>query len=111
MRRNECYLLDMLSAAQNAARFTDNLSYEEFTHSALHQNATLKALEIIGEAANQVTSECKKLHPHIPWIRIIGMRNRIVHAYFAIELSTVWSIVKEELPDLIRELEMIVPPD
>lgn len=111
MRRDECYLLDMLGEARNVVKFTEDLTYEEFALSILHRNATLRSLEVVGEAANRISSDCKRLHTRIPWIDIIGLRNRIVHGYFAIDLEVVWSIVHEELPVLIRELEAITPPE
>jgi uncharacterized protein with HEPN domain len=65
-------------------------------------------LEIIGEAANKVSSEFQKKNPQIPWLDMIGMRNRLIHVYFDVDLDIVWKTTKEELPALIATLEPIL---
>ena len=70
--------------------------------------AILKAVEIIGEAASRISEETKAKHPGIPWTEIIGMRNRLVHGYFAIRLDRVWQTVQDDLPPLIAQLEPLV---
>ena len=64
--------------------------------------------EVIGEAAGQVTDEFQQTHTEIPWQPIVGMRNRLIHAYFDVDLDRVWDTVNDDLPPLIRELEKIV---
>ena len=73
--------------------------------------AILKAVEVVGEAASQVSPEGKEAHPEIPWAKIIGMRNRLVHGYFNVNLERVWETVQQDLPDLIALLEPLVPPE
>ena len=68
----------------------------------------IKAIELIGEAASRVTKESRDLHPEIPWNVIITMRNRLIHAYFDIDLDRVWDTVTDDLPPLITSLERIV---
>lgn len=111
MRRDEGNLLDMLIAARNAVEYTEDLSYEEFVISDLHQNATFRALDIVGVAANRISPDSRNLHAQIPWIDIVGLRNRIEHGYFEMKLKVMWSIVHEEFPILIRELEAITPSE
>ena len=111
MRQDDSYLLDMLVAARKATRFAQGLTYEQFSQSELHQNAIFKVLEIVGEAASRVSDKTRDTHPKIPWPNVIGLRNRIVHAYFEIDLKVVWNIVNEDIPALVRELERIVPPE
>ena len=111
MRQDDSYLLDMLVAARKAAKFAQGLTYERFAQSELHQNAIFKVLEIVGEAASCVSDKTRNTHPGIPWPNLIGLRNRIVHAYFEIDLEVVWNIVNEDVPALVRELERIVPPE
>ena len=77
----------------------------------MHQLAILKSIEIIGEAASRVSAGTKEAHPEIPWREIIGMRNRLVHAYFDVNLIRVWDTVQEDLPALIAQLEPLVPPE
>ena len=111
MRRDDSYLLDMLAAARRAAAFAADLTYPQFVQSDLHQNAILKVLEIIGEAASRISENFRKAHPEISWHQIVGLRNRIAHAYFEIDLDVVWRIVQEDLPVLISRLEPLVPPE
>ena len=109
MRRDDSYLLDMLLAARKAAKFAQGLSYERFIQSDLHQNAIFKVLEIIGEAASRISDATREAHPGIPWTDVVGLRNRIVHAYFEIDLDVIWNIVTGDVPALIAELERIAP--
>ena len=111
MRRDDAWLLDMLLAARRAVRFAAPLTFSEFENDDLHQLAILKAVEIIGEAASRISEETKAGHPDIPWTEIIGMRNRLVHGYFAIRLDRVWQTVQDDLPPLIAQIEPLVPPE
>lgn len=70
--------------------------------------ALMKSIEIIGEAAAKITKECQEDLPQIPWPNIIGMRNRLIHAYFDVNLEILWKTVTEDLPGLIDELEKIL---
>ncbi len=110
-RDDNAYLMDMLLAAQDAARFVAGLTFSQFEKSRLHQYAVLKAIEVIGEAATRVCAETKKSQPDVPWSEIIGMRNRLVHGYFEVNLKRVWDTVQNDLPALIDKVEQIVPRD
>lgn len=110
-RDDAAYLLDMLLAAQDTIDFASGLTFEQFEQSRLHQNAILKSIEIIGEAAARITVEAKQAHPDIPWPEIVGMRNRLVHAYFDVNLTRVWDTVQQDLPRLIAIIEPLVPPE
>ena len=94
MRRDDAYLLDMLLASRDAVQFAAGLTFLQFERSRLHQNAILKAIETIGEAAAQISRETKQAHSEIPWPEIIGMRNRLVHGYFDVNLERVWETVQ-----------------
>ena len=111
MRRDDAYLLDMLLSARDAVEFVSGITYADFEASRLRQNAVLKSLEIIGEAASRVSTTIRETHGSIPWGDIVALRNRIVHAYFETDIDIVWKVVQEELPTLIVQLERIVPPE
>ena len=111
MRRDDAYLLDMLQTAREAVEFAAGLTFLQFEQSRLHQNAVLKAIEIVGEAASRVSDGTKEAHPEIPWHEIVGMRNRLVHAYFAVDLALVRRTIREALPALIAQLEPLVAQD
>ncbi len=71
----------------------------------------VRLLEIVGEAAGGVTQDERSKRPGIPWARIVGLRNRLVHEYDAVDFDIVWQIVTDDIPPLVKELEKIVPPD
>lgn len=70
--------------------------------------ATLRCLEIVGEAARHVPETVRQQHPQVPWLQIIGTRNRLVHGYDLVDYDIIWSTITEDLPPLIAELERIV---
>ena len=111
MRRDEAYLLDMVLAARDAVSFVRDLSPEQLGASRLHQLAVIKALETLGEAAARVSEPIRVGHPEIQWQQIIGMRHRLVHGYFEVDLQKVWDTVRNDLPTLIAKLEPLVPPE
>jgi uncharacterized protein with HEPN domain len=111
MRRDDAYLLDMLIAARDAMSFLQGVAAEQFVASRIHQQAVMKALETIGEAAARVSEATRAAHPEVPWREIIGMRHRLVHDYFEIDLDKVWDTVRGDLPSLIAKLEPLVPPE
>ena len=71
----------------------------------------MRLLEIIGEAANQTSREERSRYPEIPWSQIVGLRNRLIHGYDAIDFDILWQILKQDLPLLIAALGKIVPPE
>jgi len=111
MQRDEAYLLDILIAARKALQFLEGMTWDEFEGSELHQNAVIRPLEIIGEAARLVSQQTRNAHPEIPWEQMIGMRNRLIHEYFRVNLKTVWETVQNDLHRLIALIEPIVPPE
>lgn len=110
-RDDSAYLLEMLLAAHDALSFTEDLSFEDFVRDGRTQLSVLKSVEIVGEAAAQVSEDARRANPDIPWRQIVGMRNRLVPVYFDIDLSLVWDTVRHDRPDLIARLEPLVPPD
>lgn len=111
MRRDDAYLLDIQLAARRAGSFVQGLSWEQFVQCDLVQSAVLVPLEIIGEAARRVSEETQRAHPEIPWAQMVGMRNRLIHEYFQVDLARVWETVQDDLPNLIALIEPLVPPD
>ena len=111
MSRDEAYLLDILLAARDAVSFVEGLDWERFKASKLHQDAVVRTLEVIGEAAQRISDTTKDKIPRIPWRELAGMRNRLIHEYFRVDVEKVWGTVKEDIPLLVSELEPIVPPE
>ncbi len=101
-------LKHMLDSALDAVEFLGDSTLDEFQKDKKLLNAIVRSLEIIGEAASNVTEDMQEKHPEIEWPVIIGMRNRIVHAYYDINSVIVWKTVKENLPPLIEKLRSIL---
>jgi len=101
-------LRHMLESANEACTFLGNSSFEEFRENRMMANAIIRSLEVIREAASQVSLDFKNNHPEIEWRIIVGMRNRLVHAYFDINFSVVWETVRENLPPFIEQLKNIL---
>ena len=110
-RDDSAYLLDMLLSARDALSFTEGMSFDDFVLDRRTQLSVLKSVEIVGEAAAQVSEDVRRANPDIPWREIVGMRNRLVHGYFDIDLSLVWDTVRQDIPDLIARLGPLVPPE
>lgn len=97
----------MLDAAREAESFSQNKTRNSLDTDRKLALALVKCIEIIGEAAAQISSQSREALPQIPWADIIGMRNRLIHAYFDINLDILWNTVVEDLPPLVAELEKI----
>lgn len=111
MWRDDAFLLDMLLAARKVLEFTQGVGWSGFELDDLMQNAVMRQIQIIGEAARKLSPQCQEEHPEIPWNEIIGMRNRLVHEYFHIIPRRVWDIVEKDIPELIQLIEPLVPPE
>lgn len=111
MWRDDAHLLDMLLAARKVQEFTGDITWERFEGDDLIQNAVMRQIQIVGEAARKVSPSCRQEHPDIPWNEIIGMRNRLIHEYFRIIPQRVWDVAKKDIPELIHLIEPLVPPD
>jgi uncharacterized protein with HEPN domain len=75
------------------------------------QHAIVRLVQVIGEAARGVSDELKQAHPEIAWPAIVGMRHHLVHGYFRVITEEVWSVVARDIPELIRLIEPLVPPE
>jgi uncharacterized protein with HEPN domain len=101
-------LLDMKLAAEDAREFPWGLDEAAFRASRLHQNAVIRSLEVIGEAAGKVSSVTQQqTNPAIPWREVTGMRHRLIHGYAEIRLELVWAVATERLPALIEALRQM----
>lgn len=101
-------LRHMLDAAREAVTFVQGRRRADLDTDRMLALSLVKEIEIIGEAANQIAKTAREELPEIPWADIIGMRNRLVHAYFDINLEILWQTVEQDLPPLIRALERVL---
>lgn len=98
----------MLDAAVAAMAFAEGHVRDDITGNRMLLHSLVRDLEILGEAATQISEEYRSSHPEIPWAMIRGMRNRLIHAYWEVNSGLVWSTVKQDLPELLRILEALV---
>jgi uncharacterized protein with HEPN domain len=106
--RDAAHLWDMLDAARQAADFAADIDLHQLLAQTRIRYAIERALEIIGEAARQVSPQTRADHPEIPWAGIIGFRNVLAHEYGAIDYRRLYAVVAEGVPELIVALEAIL---
>ncbi len=99
---------DMLEACSKIRRYTDGLDFDSFISDDKTMDAVVRNFEIVGEAANRIDADFRLQNPEIEWNRLRGFRNRIVHEYFGIDYTIVWSIIEEYLSELIERLEHLI---
>lgn len=102
------YLHHILDAIHRIETYTKGISKETYMQNGLLQDGVVRQLEIIGEASNNLSDEFQEKHSEIPWGQIISLRNRIIHAYFDINLEITWDIVRGDIPELKRQIERIL---
>lgn len=108
-RREDIVLLrDMLDAAKEAVSFAQGRERGDLDKDRKLVLSLVHLVEIVGEAAGKVSEKFQKAHAEVPWAIIVGMRNRLIHAYFDIDLDRVWDTAKEDLPSPVVKLEKIV---
>jgi len=95
----------MRDAIRAAREFSRDVTFEEFRNNREKQFAIIHALEIVGEAAKQVPASVRQEYPDIPWRDIAGMRDRLIHGYFSVNLERLWNTVRDDLPDLEWRLD------
>jgi uncharacterized protein with HEPN domain len=99
------YVDDMIAFAEKALAYSAGLDQTAFVASGINYDATLRNLELIGEAATHIPDEVRAAHPEIPWRLIIATRNRLIHGYLGIDNDTLWSILQDDVPTLLPLLE------
>ena len=108
--RDPAYLWDMLDAAYEVQRFMAAVRLEEYMQDPLRQRAIERIIEILGEAARNVFETFKAGHPEIPWRAIIAQRHVLAHEYGRIDHARIWTVATVHIPDLIAQLEPLIPP-
>lgn len=115
MKRDESvYLKHILDAISKIDFYLQNVTEEIFTQQSLIQDGVIRQLEIIGEAVKRMSINLRSQQPHIPWQDIAGMRDKLIHDYFGVDIEKVWLTVKEDIPALeaaIREMLWTLPQE
>jgi uncharacterized protein with HEPN domain len=102
------YLNDILEAIDDIASFTKDIEYETFVEDHLRRNAVIRSLEIIGEASKNIPLEIKLKYQDVPWERMAGMRDKLIHAYFGVDYEAVWIVAKEKIPEIRPVIKRII---
>ena len=103
------YIEDIISAVSDVEDFTRGMSYESFVSDKKTVNAVIRSLEVLGEATKHIPPSFRKKHPHIPWSKMAGMRDVLIHDYMGVDIKTVWKVVRDRLPELKSLLEELQP--
>ena len=101
-------LLHILEAITEIEKYTSKASFNSFLDNSMMRFASIKQIEIIGEAANYITDETKSKFTEIEWRQIIGLRHILVHEYFGIDSNLVWQIIANDIPKLKLAVEKII---
>ena len=109
MSRDDALVLDIVLAAEDAQNFVQGMDFTTFETSRLHQNAVIRSLEVVGEAAGKLSPEFTSAHAGLPWRNITNMRHRLIHAYNEVRLDIVWAVIHGDLPKLIVTLKPLIP--
>jgi uncharacterized protein with HEPN domain len=91
------YIQDILDSIQDIENFIQGMNYEEFRDDRKTINAVIRSIEIIGEASKKIPKSLRDSQPEIPWKKMAGMRDKLTHAYFGIDLEIIWKVVSEEI--------------
>lgn len=104
MDKDKLYISHISESIEKIEKFIAGAGFSDFSKNELMQSGVIRELGIIGEAAKQFSDEFKSSHSAIPWKKVAGMRDKLVHDYFEIDLDAVWKTVKDDLPILKKEI-------
>ncbi len=101
------YVKDMVGFCEKVLTFTQGLQQTQFDADAMRFDATVRNLELIGEAATHIPQDVRNAHPTIPWRMLIATRNQLIHGYLGLDNDILWSIVQTDVPILLPQLKLL----
>jgi len=106
-RKDTAIIQDIKEAIERIISYISRMEYDDFLHDYKTQDAVIRNIEILGEAAKLLTNKTKEKYPDIPWKDITGTRDKLIHDYFGVNIDIVWDIAKNEIPTLSAQLQDI----
>src|SRR5688572_15332807 len=111
MSRDDVYLVDILESMKIALDYVSGKTWDDFYEDLQCQDAVLRRIEIIGEAARHISPQTRRKHSQIPWREMTSLRNLVIHQYDVVDINQVWNTVQSRLPSLVEELSKILPSE
>jgi len=102
------YIEHMAARARRVMAKTKNVTWEQFRDDEDLHDIAERSISVLGEAARKVSAEYQSTHPQVPWAEVMGIRHKIVHDYFDVNYTVLWSVIREELPSLESELTALL---
>ena len=109
MNRDQLYLKHILDAIEKITDYV-SVGYDDFMSHSHWQDAVIRQLEIIGEATKKISTDLRALYPGVPWRRIAGLRDILIHDYMGVDLDAVWQITQKDILELEKQIQKILKP-
>lgn len=108
MKDQNLYLSHIIESAEAILSYTKGMTEKDFSTAYQTQDAVIRRFEIIGEATKHLTIDVRKKNTSIPWKKIAGMRDILIHEYFAVDIPYVWHVVKKQVPTLLKQVGKLI---
>ena len=102
------FIKDILQNMNDAMEFIEGISYDQFAADKKTLNAVLRSIEVIGEATKNIPDEVRAKYPLVPWKEMAGMRDKVIHSYFGVDLETIWLVIKDSIPAIKPLMQQVL---